>query len=112
MITEKPKRSYYYTRDNQLKIKAQQKVREAEKKAKQAKTKADKAKEKVKRLTRTITNSVVTEKDLNEAPKDIQRFMGERPIVFQPNKGPQTDFLASPEEDVLYGGAAGGGSSS
>ena len=108
---ENQKRSYHYTRDNQLKIKAQQKVREAEKKAKQAKIKADKAKEKVKRLTKTITNSVVTERDLNEAPKDIQRFMGERPIVFQPNKGPQTDFLASPEEDVLYGGAAGGGKS-
>ena len=74
MITEKPKRSYYYTRDNQLKIKAQQKVREAEKKAKQAKIKADKAKEKVKRLTKTITNSVVTEKDLNEAEIDIKKI--------------------------------------
>jgi hypothetical protein len=32
-------------------------------------------------------------------------------IIFQPNDGPQTDFLAAPETDVLYGGAAGGGKS-
>jgi len=32
-------------------------------------------------------------------------------IVFQPNPGPQTDFLSSSEQEVLYGGAAGGGKS-
>src|SRR6056300_833848 len=32
-------------------------------------------------------------------------------IVFKPNDGPQTDFLAAGEQDVLYGGAAGGGKS-
>jgi hypothetical protein len=30
-------------------------------------------------------------------------------VVFKPNPGPQTVFLASPEREVLYGGAAGGG---
>lgn len=30
-------------------------------------------------------------------------------FVFVPNEGPQTDFLASTELEVLYGGAAGGG---
>jgi len=30
-------------------------------------------------------------------------------VIFQPNEGPQTDFLASVEREVLYGGAAGGG---
>ena len=108
---ENQKRSYHYTRDNQLKIKARQKVREAEKKAKQAKVKAEKAKEKVKRLTKAVTSSILNEKDLNEAPKAIQEYVQDRPIVFKPNTGPQTDFLASPEEDVLYGGAAGGGKS-
>ena len=29
-------------------------------------------------------------------------------IVFQPNPGPQTDFLAATERQVLFGGAAGG----
>lgn len=30
-------------------------------------------------------------------------------IIFQPNSGPQTEFLAAAEQEVLYGGAAGGG---
>ena len=32
-------------------------------------------------------------------------------VVFQPNPGPQTQYLASSEREVLYGGAAGGGKS-
>jgi len=32
-------------------------------------------------------------------------------IVFKPNAGPQTDFLAAGEREVLYGGSAGGGKS-
>lgn len=32
-----------------------------------------------------------------------------REIAFTPNPGPQTEFLAAPEREVLYGGAAGGG---
>jgi hypothetical protein len=32
-------------------------------------------------------------------------------VIFQPNEGPQTDFLSASEQEVLYGGAAGGGKS-
>ena len=35
----------------------------------------------------------------------------EQNIVFKPNVGPQTDFLAAGEREVLYGGSAGGGKS-
>ena len=34
-----------------------------------------------------------------------------RNVIFKPNKGPQTDFLAAGEREVLYGGSAGGGKS-
>ena len=30
-------------------------------------------------------------------------------VAFKPNEGPQTDFLAAGEREVLYGGSAGGG---
>lgn len=32
-------------------------------------------------------------------------------IIFKPNAGPQTSFLAASEREVLYGGSAGGGKS-
>ena len=32
-------------------------------------------------------------------------------VVFKPNEGPQTEFLAAGEREVLYGGSAGGGKS-
>ena len=32
-------------------------------------------------------------------------------ILFKPNVGPQTNFLAAPEREVLFGGSAGGGKS-
>jgi len=35
----------------------------------------------------------------------------EHNVIFRPNPGPQTAFLAAPEREVLYGGAAGGGKS-
>ncbi len=35
----------------------------------------------------------------------------DREVLFKPNPGPQTFFLASSEREVLYGGAAGGGKS-
>lgn len=34
-----------------------------------------------------------------------------REVIFQPNPGPQTEFLSASEQEVLYGGAAGGGKS-
>jgi len=35
----------------------------------------------------------------------------EREVLFEANKGPQTEFLAATEQEVLFGGAAGGGKS-
>jgi hypothetical protein len=32
-------------------------------------------------------------------------------VIFKPNEGPQTEFLAAGEREVLYGGSAGGGKS-
>jgi hypothetical protein len=45
------------------------------------------------------------------SPTILPKEMEDREIAFTPNVGPQTEFLASPEREVLYGGAAGGGKS-
>ena len=42
-------------------------------------------------------------------PVEVEQV--QREIIFEPNPGPQTDFLASTEQEVLYGGSAGGGKS-
>lgn len=43
--------------------------------------------------------------------EDYDDYEPESNVVFTPNPGPQTEFFASSEQEVLYGGAAGGGKS-
>ena len=57
------------------------------------------------------TGKIVTGESLKAASLNVQREIAQADVVFRPNDGPQTDFLAAPEIDVLYGGAAGGGKS-
>jgi len=93
----------------------------------QAKRKLDKKNQKVKKLTRSLarvkkevqkeekalTSNVLTESDTKVLPDSIQEHLDTTGdyVAFMPNEGPQTDFLAASEKDVLYGGAAGGGKS-
>jgi hypothetical protein len=93
----------------------------------QAKTKLKRKSKKVQKLTRSLarvkkefnkeekvlTSNVLTESDTKELPDAIQQHLDTTGshVAFMPNEGPQTDFLAAGEKDVLYGGAAGGGKS-
>jgi len=93
----------------------------------QAKKKLDKKNKKVTKLTRSLarvkkevqkeekalTSNVLTESDTKVLPDSIQEHLDTTGdyVAFMPNEGPQTDFLAASEKDVLYGGAAGGGKS-
>src|SRR5210317_1410471 len=93
----------------------------------QAKNKLNKKTKKVQKLTRSLarvkkeldkeekvlTSNVLTESETKELPDAIQKHLDTTGshVAFMPNEGPQTDFLAAPEKDVLYGGAAGGGKS-
>ena len=93
----------------------------------QAKKRLDKKSKKVKKLTRSLarvkkevakeekalTSNVVTESESKTLPDSIQEHLDTTGsyVAFMPNEGPQTDFLAAAEKDVLYGGAAGGGKS-
>ena len=118
----KQKRQYNYSTATKAKIASQKKLRTAkktaEKKKKQVKAQRDKVRylEKgLKKIEGTLTGqnpSALTEDDLKVAPKALKEHIEELDnVIFRPNEGPQTDFLASPERDVLYGGAAGGGKS-
>ncbi len=49
--------------------------------------------------------------ELDYGTDEFRELEQEREIVFKPNPGPQTAFFAASEQEVLYGGAAGGGKS-
>ena len=55
-------------------------------------------------------SAVMTDKEVDKLPPNVQEHV-EQNIIFQPNDGPQTQFLAASEREVFYGGARGGGKS-
>ena len=115
--------------ETKAKLQARRELREKEKELKKLEKKVSKARinladkkhvlKKVelavdpKEQQSTNKNTVLTESEFEKAPKKVRDFIEENKesIVFKPNDGPQTDFLAAGEQDVLYGGAAGGGKS-
>lgn len=63
----------------------------------------------VKARKNTVSN-IVTESDLGRSIIS-DAIREDANIIFEPNPGPQTDFLAATEKEVFYGGARGGGKS-
>lgn len=56
------------------------------------------------------TGALVTPDIIESVSPELQEvILNEDNVTFKPSPGPQTDFLASPEREVLYGGAKGGG---
>ena len=55
----------------------------------------------------------VESKEIKKPQVSVEPEIVEKPkeIIFEPNPGPQTAFLAATEQEVLYGGSAGGGKS-
>ena len=77
-------------------------------------TSLKKQKEVLNKLDKKTDNQVVLDTEIEQLIPSVQKEIQENPtenVVFHPNDGPQTEFLAAPERDVLYGGAAGGGKS-
>ena len=49
--------------------------------------------------------------EIQEVSHETESVEEHANVLFKPNDGPQTEFLASSEREVLYGGSAGGGKS-
>ena len=104
-------------RDTQKKLNARKRsIKKQATKLNNSRTKEKKLKENLKKVEDAIYtkngSKVLEENVLEEVPDSVKELIDEEAdIIFKPNSGPQTDFLASPERDVFYGGAAGGGKS-
>ena len=69
-----------------------------------------------KRIQTLMTKKLAAHEPKNEISDTLdfaayEKEEVQREVVFAPNPGPQTEFLAASEQEVLYGGAAGGGKS-
>jgi len=112
-------RGYNYHSETKAKLAAKKAVRDKQKRVDAVEAKLQRqrktlnsSKELLNKLdNKTVTTGqVVTDDVIDEAPLKVKEEVNNN-VIFQPNDGPQTDFLAAPEIDVLYGGAAGGGKS-
>jgi hypothetical protein len=119
---QKPaKRTYQLSTAERARRGAQKRLRAAKKKATQATKKAEaqrsyarKLEETIGRVEKGVTGNgtnVIDEGDLSVLPPSVSDLVGDSEVVFQANPGPQEEFLSAGEQDVLYGGAAGGGKS-
>ena len=91
------------TKLNKLKSKLQSATRVAQTK-----------KENLKHIEKVLDGKeiqVIDERILESIPDNVRDLIDTQNVVFKPNKGPQTQFLASAEKEVFYGGARGGGKS-
>ena len=121
------KSTYNYSRQNKKKITARQSLKRKRDTVEKLEKKLRSKKQALKQQETTIKKfenasdeqtvskegKIVTEKEVNALPNSVQQHLDATNsfVAFMPNEGPQTDFLAADEKDVLYGGAAGGGKS-
>jgi len=116
-----PKQRYNYSHAVKARKQTQRRLTEAKKRAtkvtRQAESKrryARKLEEKITKVDKALNSNettVIDKQDLQELPDVVEQLVDGREIIFQPNEGPQEEFLSSSERDVLYGGSAGGGKS-
>ena len=111
-------RAYNYHSETKAKLTARRTVRNQEKKVAQVRTQLRKKEESLEKSKASLQKIEGTEAktagkivdNIEDLPKSL-KTVAEENVIFSPNEGPQTDFLAASETDVLYGGAAGGGKS-
>jgi hypothetical protein len=109
IIQKKAKKS-----TQQILARSRKKVAKAEQSLRSAKQSAENIKNKLLTIDKSLKGKetqLLTEDQIESAPKNIQEHINQQDVIFKPNKGPQTQFLAASEREVFYGGARGGGKS-
>lgn len=115
----KATRQYTYHSKVKAKMSAKKAFKQKKDTVKSLEKKLTKAKTQLKRKTTVLKKldepaEAVTKEgkviDLETLPQNVKAEVQDN-VIFAPNEGPQTEFLAAAETDVLYGGAAGGGKS-
>jgi len=119
-----PSRGYNFHSETKAKMSARRSLRDKEKRLDSLEKKVKRARVNVKKQRNvqqkldepqdkeTQGGKLITREDLEKVlPEAVKKTVYKEHIIFQANEGPQTEFLAAPEKDVLYGGAAGGGKS-
>jgi len=111
---KKPKRQKAKQSAKQILARTRKKVATAEQSLRSAKRHAENVKNKLLTINKALDGKdtqLLTEDVIDSAPKTIQEHVKSQDIIFKPNGGPQTEFLAASEREVFYGGARGGGKS-
>ena len=107
-----PKRKVSKEQQRKTKLAKQKKeLEKAKKRIAYQESKLKNEQEVIKKATEKTTSNIVTDEQLEDVAPSVQEVIKDSKVIFHPNEGPQTDFLAAGEKDVLYGGAAGGGKS-
>jgi len=109
IVKRKAKRSA-----KEILARTRKKVAKAEQSLRSAKAHAENTKKKLLTINKALDGKeqqLITQDVIDEAPKSIQEHISQQKVIFKPNRGPQTEFLAAPEREVFYGGARGGGKS-
>ena len=94
--------------------KQEAKLSKIESKWQNAKLVAKNKKENLKQIDKALDGKetrIIDEEILESVPDNVKDLVEEQQVIFKPNEGPQTQFLASAEREVFYGGARGGGKS-
>jgi len=98
------------------KISARQSLKEQKKKIDKTKSELVNARKKRDAIIKTSNalegkkSSVLETTDVEQLTPTVKEHVEDN-IIFKPNEGPQTQFLAASEREVFYGGARGGGKS-
>ena len=111
---DKPKRPYNYHSSVKAKISAQKSLKDKKKKEQTLERKLQTVKKSIQRQKsiqskldepsdqETREGKVVSLDQIEEHLPEVVQEEAKQSVIFSPNEGPQTDFLAAPEIDVLY----------